>query len=190
MVATKAGTLSVADRNNMGRYQTSAGGNVQEAFVGAMQSAPAIWGDANGNYSIFVAPEGGQLAALNIANASINFGSPTSQSGDTYPMQGASPSVSSQGASNGLVWTLDNSANGASHSTGWGPAILRAYDATNLAKHLYASVNAASDACGYAVKFTTPVVANGKVYVGGAGPGDATQVGNTGGQLTVYGLTK
>jgi hypothetical protein len=84
--------------------------------------------------------------------------------------------ISASPAGNGIVWALDNSANG-SGGVAKGPAVLRAYDATNLGKTLYTSSALAADAGGTAIKFTIPVIANGHVYVGG------------GHQLTVYGLS-
>ena len=57
------------------------------------------------------------------------------------------------------------------------PGILRAYDAANLGTQLYASDESGSrDTLDYAVKFSVPLVVNGKVFV--------TSMG----KLTIYGL--
>ena len=81
---------------------------------------------------------------------------------------GAGVSVSSNGTTAGsaIVWAIDSSQYG-SPGPGPGPAVLYAFDATNISTMLYSSTqNAGRDAAGNAVKFTVPTVANGKVYVG------------------------
>ena len=72
-----------------------------------------------------------------------------------YP--GATPSISSNGNSNGIVWLIQSSG---------GAAVLRAYDPANGLASLYSSGNKSSDAAGSGVKFSVPTIANGKVYVG------------------------
>jgi autotransporter-associated beta strand protein len=107
------------------------------------------------------------LGTTTSSESSHVFGSPSSEDG-----QGAGLSVSSNGTSNGILWALDNSGFNSN------PAVLYAYSAANLNTVLWTSGQAANgrDTAVNAVKFQTPVVANGYVYVAGAGG------------VTVYGI--
>jgi hypothetical protein len=87
-----------------------------------------------------------------------------------YP--GDTPAISSNGTKNGIVWVIES--DGAATSKA---ATLWAYDAMDIAHGLYNSgASGKRDIAGAAVKFATPTVANGKVYV------------NTAVELDVYGL--
>jgi hypothetical protein len=92
---------------------------------------------------------------------------PTSQSPDNFGCPGGTPGISANGNTAGIVWDLDTGSNE-----------LRAYDASNYATELYTSAQAANnrDLLGSVVKFTVPIVVDGKVYV------------NTSDNLVVYGL--
>ena len=86
---------------------------------------------------------------------------PTSQSSATSGFPGASPVVSSNGTQNGIVWALKTDL-----SRSNGSSVLYAFNAGNVAQELYDSNNSSRDDAGPAIKFTVPVVTNGKVYVG------------------------
>jgi hypothetical protein len=62
--------------------------------------------------------------------------------------------ISSNGSTNGIIWSFDNSGKE-----------LRADDASNVSTNLYVS---SAISTGY-VKWVTPTVINGHVYVGGQG---------------------
>jgi hypothetical protein len=86
------------------------------------------------------------------AKATSRFGNP-----------GATPAVSANGNKNGIVWLIETKA--------WNdfsakPAVLHAYDASNIAHELYSS------AAGPAMRFAIPTIADGRVYVGANGEVD------------------
>jgi hypothetical protein len=88
------------------------------------------------------------------------------------------------------VWALDNSHFCTQHSSRCGPAVLHAYEATDITNELWNSAATDADRAGNAVKFVVPTVANGKVYVAtrGNNTGGASSSTSVPGRLDVYGL--
>ena len=180
--------LCLLNRDALGGYSSTNQGAVQILSLGnGIFGTPAFW-----NSSFYLAGAGGKLQefTLNSSTYQINT-SPTSSSGTTYGFPGATPSISAApDNSNGIVWALNNSQYCTGQSSGCGPAVLHAYDATNLGNELWNSSQGVGNSAGLAVKFTVPTVANGKVYVGTRGD-DSQQSGHTAtaaGELDVYGL--
>ena len=131
------------------------------------------------NNGLYVAGAGGRLKVFAFNTTMGQFGtSQTSQSATSYGFPGATPSVSATGTSNAIVWAMNNNSYCTQQASSCGPAVLHAYDATNLATELWNSSQTASDAAGNAVKFTVPTVANGKVYLGTRREGVVTWEGD------------
>jgi hypothetical protein len=159
--AGKAGTLYLLNRDNLGGYNATADQVVQELpySVGdvGVWSSPAYW---NGN--VYYWGRFDNLKQFSLVNGLLNT-TPT-ESSEQYGFPGATPSISANGTTQGIVWTIDSEA----YVTP-GPSILQAHNASSVATTLYSSAtNTARDAAGDAVKFTVPTVVNGKVYVGAA----------------------
>jgi len=155
------------------------------SFGSSIQGTGAFW-----NSTFYLAGAGGPLQAfaLNSATATITA-TRTSASTASFAGKGSTPTVSASGATtNGIVWALNTSRYCTSQSSGCGAAILHAYNATNLGTELWNSVQGTGNAAGYAVKFTVPTVANGKVYIGTRGNNAGGTTGTVQGQLDVYGL--
>jgi hypothetical protein len=158
-----AGELYVLNRDAMGHLE-GAGTPIVQKFpvLRAVFATPAFW-----NSTLFLAGANGNLQAYTLNTSTGLFNTtPTSRSATTYPGKGATPSVSARGNSHGIVWALDTGQYGYPSSLGSGPAVLHAYDATNLSRELWNSSQATGDQAGNAVKFTVPTIANGKVYIG------------------------
>jgi hypothetical protein len=178
----KDGNLFLLNRDAMGRFNSSVNAVIQtisESY--SIFATPVFWQN-----NLYIAGSKGPLKQFVFNPATGKFGSAQlTQSSTTYPFPGATPSLSSNGTTNGIVWALDNSQYCTPQAPGCGPAVLHAHDATNLAVELWNSSQASGqrDQAGRAVKFVVPTVANGKVYVGTRG-NDSTVLG----ELDVYGL--
>ena len=182
---TKDGTVYLVNGDNMGGLGDS---NARQHFnIGSeIHSVGAFW-----NNNFYIAASNGPLLSFSFNTSTNLFNtSVASQSSFNYGWPGPSPSVSSSGLSNGIVWALDNTNYCTNQSPGCGPAVLHAYDATNLRTELWNSSRVSGDTAGKAVKFTVPTVANGKVYIGTRGNNTGGVFGSTSisGELDVYGL--
>lgn len=167
--ATKDGRIHLLNRDRM------AGGQVVQAFpkgtLGMAQpdrtpdwsglfGLPSYW-----NQKLYFWGVGDVLKVFSLNNGKLD---PTPRKGTVvYPYPGANMTISANGTKGGVLWTIRRGA-------GSDAGLLQAWDANTLAL-LYSSDQQAGDDMGIAVKFSTPTVANGKVFVGG----------NDG--LTVYG---
>jgi len=185
----KDGTLYVLNADRLGGFgDARALQYFRISPLPAIFATPAFW-----NNTLFLAAvqQPMQAYAFDTSTDKFNPATATSRSPTSFGFPGATPSVSASGASsNGIVLAIDNTNYCIPHSPGCGPAVLRAYDATNLAKEIWKSSIMPADAAGNAVKFTVPTVANGKVYVGTRGNNTGGVYGSTSisGELDVYGL--
>jgi hypothetical protein len=156
------GGFSATANQNLLTFPTLLSGNLEGS---GNRGGPAYWQGqvyyvGSAGYPMQFSLQGGLISTVPITRWTNTFG---------YP--GGAPVVSANGNNNGIVWALqtDRFFNNL-------PAVLRAFDASNISRQLYNSSNATRDTAGPAVKFTVPTVANGKVYVG-------TQT-----EIDVYGL--
>jgi hypothetical protein len=181
----KDGYLYLLNRDAMGGLGDS---NAWQRFNfgNPIYSTGSFW-----NNTFYMAGVNGHLQAFSFNTSTGKFNtSNVSQSLAQYGFPGSTPSVSSSGTTNGIVWALDNANYCTNLSSGCGPAVLHAYDGTNLARELWNSTQGTGNAAGNAVKFTVPTVANGKVYVGtrGNNTGGSNSSTTVPGELDVYGL--
>ncbi len=151
--AGKDGNLYVLNRDSMGKYDPD-NDNIYQELVGALPGG--IWGlPAYFNNSVYYGPVSSVIRMFTITHAKLS-GSPTAQTANWFGYPGATPSISANGTNNGIVWAIEGAT----------PAVLYAYNATNL-NELYSSNDAGvRDQFGGFNSFVTPTIVNGKVFVG------------------------
>jgi hypothetical protein len=149
----KDAIIYVVDRDNMGKFNSTADNIYQQISgqIGGVWSKPSYF-----NNTVYYGAVGDHLKAFPITNALLAT-TPATQSSESFAYPGTTPSISANGTSNAIVWAVEN------NSTG----VLHAYNAANLTTELYNSNQAANNRDQFSDnKYVTPMVANGKVYVG------------------------
>jgi uncharacterized protein (TIGR03437 family) len=150
----KEGRIYVIDRESMGHFSAAGDSQIVQSLptsIGPLYGIPAYF-----NNTVFFSGQNDALKAFPISKGLLPE-NPSTQSAGTIAGMGSVPSISANVGVDGIVWTIQ-------------PDALHAYDATNLGNELYRG------SYGSYIKFATPTIANGKVYVG------------TGASVAVFGL--
>jgi hypothetical protein len=152
--AGKDGNIYVVNRDSMGKFNPQNNSAIYQQVsgeIGGVWSMPAFF-----NNTVYYGSWGQTLKAFPISAARLAT-TPSAQTANTFGYPGTTPAVSANGTSNGIVWAVENSS----------PAVLHAYDTSTL-HELYNSNQAANgrDHFGNGNKFITPLIVNGKVFVG------------------------
>jgi hypothetical protein len=200
----KAGKMYLINTTNMGQMQPNDAGAAQSLFFSpgatsqtcVTNKGETVTGDMGKtsfygtaawfNGSLFVGNDPGPVKQFTLSSGHLTAGATTAESISAFSY-GTTPFVSSNGTSAGILWVLDHGQPIQDPiASSPAPAILRAYDATNIAHLLYSSVQNPADTPGFGIKFTEPIVANGKVFVETAH--DSLSTASPQGELDVYGL--
>jgi outer membrane protein assembly factor BamB len=141
----KEGRLYLLDRDHLGGVQTgsdTAAIQTSQNMIGPLFGVPAYF-----NGAVYFCPMNDSLKAFPIQNG-VMMPIPSTQTNIAFGFPGAVPSISANGTENGIVWIVDPEAH------------LRAYAAEDLYHPLL------DTSVGLYVKFSTPTIADGRVFVG------------------------
>jgi hypothetical protein len=168
LIGGKGATIYLLDRDHLGKYQKVTHSDPVQTIPAASDilSAMAYW-----NKHVYFL--GSQDVLRDFALEQGRLTLKAAARGQKFTDPGATPTISSNGTRDGIVWVIGSKTwNGSDR-----PAVLHAYDAANVEKELYNSEeNSARDRSANALRFTIPTVAEGRVYMG------------TKGEVDVYGL--
>ena len=155
--AGKDQNIYLANRTNMGKFNTNNNNQLYQEVTGGLSgsvfSAPAF-----ANKTIYYGAVDDRIKAFTFNSSGFLNSAPASETATSFGYPGATPSISGSNAGNLILWATENTS----------PAVLHAYEANNLSVELYNSNQASGgrDHFGNGNKFITPMIANGKVYVG------------------------
>jgi len=166
------GRIYLIDRDNMGSFNSS-DQIVQElqGTAGLVYNPFAFW-----NGRLYVGASGRPMQFYTLKNGLLSS-QPVSQTTTSFTNNGVSPTISSNGTTNGILWAAVRIGTTGSQFE------LRAYDATNLKTMLYSTAQVpARDAVGGLTHHASVTIANGKVYLAGSDLNDLQ------GKFFIFGL--
>ncbi len=155
--AGKDSNIYLANRANMGKFNPNNNSQIYQEVTGALAgsvfSAPAFDGKR-----IYYGAVGDAIKAFSFNASGLLNATPASATETQFGYPGATPSISGSSEANLILWATENTS----------PTVLHAYSGNDLSVELYNSNQAAGgrDDFGDGNKFVTPMIANGKVYVG------------------------
>jgi outer membrane protein assembly factor BamB len=155
--AGKDRNVYLVNREDMGKFNPQGNQNIYQELPKALQGERFRGAPAYFNGRLYFGSVNDSLRVFGFMDARLRA-EPVSITATKFGYPGAMPSVSADGARNGIVWASENDKQ----------AVLHAYDANDMAHELYNSNEAPSgrDHFGAGNKFITPMIAHGKVYVG------------------------
>ena len=178
--AGKQGVLYLVNSQRMGHFNSSGDGRIVQKFQASTDEIfnhPVFWNNPI-KPLLFLWPQYQGLKAFSFKNGLFKR-VPVAQNNTVAPSQpGGTLSISANANAPGtaIVWATHSTAGSA--ETIARPGELHAYDARNIAREIWNSLqNPARDSLGLYGKFSPPTIANGKVYVS-----------TFSGWLNVYGL--
>jgi hypothetical protein len=153
LAAGKDENLYILNRESMGKYNSTKNEIYQQltdALPGSIFSTPAAF-----NNSVYYCPKNSPILKFQFSNAKLS--ATTIKTTTSFISPGATPGISANAGKNAIVWASQNT----------DPAVLNAFNASTLVE-LYDSNQAPNgrDHFGVGNKYITPMIANGKVYVG------------------------
>jgi hypothetical protein len=163
----KDGNLYLLNKDNMGGYSSSSN-QVQQTIPikGNLHCQPSYYAGSRNEF-VFVWSENDQLRALSFNRNSNTFLGTQIVSNVNGPIgqSGAELSVSSNASveATGILWAAYAISTDAENVAG--PGILRAFDANDITKELWNSSQNPNDYPGNFAKFSSPTIANGRVYL-------------------------
>lgn len=157
VVTGKEGKLYLLDRDRLGKFHEGADSQVLQTIkTKDAYGAVATWNghvyftdrtDTTRDFAL----QGGQMV---LKGTTAKMARPA-----------ATPMVSANGTRDAVLWVVETKEWNEGHDDR--PAVLHAYDATDVTKELYNSEqNSGRDRAGMAVRFAIPTVADGRVLVG------------------------
>lgn len=161
--AGKDDIIYVVNRDSMGKFNPKNDSAIYQAVprtgnddseglggTGGVFAAPAYF-----NHTLYYGAVDDSLRAFKIANARV-VSPAASKTAVSFGYPGTTPSISANGSKDAIAWAVENNS----------PAVLRAYEASDLARELYNSNQQRKRDEITGNKFITPMIAGGKVFVG------------------------